>query len=1490
MEKQKRWHFYLILVVFVLTLYNILPTIFYYAQPLREPVDQDQAMQTAKRIVERVEKLEQNALDWVSAEAKHLNLKLISTNFDEFSYGLIEARFQNVKEANIFRNFLKEAGTRISNPVAQLQRSPLDEANSETVIIQRAFSVHLAPENVDNFFVFGEKTGEKYQEIVKGRTRFFLGALLNDKGKGELLEALAVNDSLANREDLFLEVVENLVEAKNSLEETPLYPLYLKSFGNFKNVDNSRFIVNKFGERLEQLKGKLNNRLTESETGEGNESEEIAAATKESLTRRLSLIEQAQRLLKDDQAAILAGSKRADLLASFEQAFATDKTFVSFDLNKEHPFFSKLTVDLDKDEVRLQLNDEAFALLQGKAESEEESFQKAILEKFVFEEINRLKNETDEEVAKADQGYFFPLAQLPGSETFLALDLKQVAGNKTEELVRYLSESYFPSSSDLKRENYPIWSYESYRNLPAHEQKLGMLVMAPVVVNGENFKNLNTRSIYVILRGMGKIMERANALSDKQFVETFQNDFAELSKTLQSQGFFGYAAPAYFGEEFAGDIIFELTDFYEPLLKATYEDFYVRGRGDIAILEFTDYEQRLLKTNEIDSKIHDEILKWRDQYYSAQVDTNPAGKYFVPPPTKNAYIENIKLNFKKFFRGDDRKILKWGLDLAGGKQVRIGLRDQNMRPVSAEEDLNQAVNELYSRVNKMGVSEVNIHIENENIILDFPGSQGLSASDLIKGSAMYFHIVNEQFSEQNEVLRNDVNQFLQEVWNEAQVTGKTDAASLNEIALEHLGGATGLGARPMTQAAQALKKAGLKLASPDEPVTSAFDDTVSKVARLRGDDIRDWQGKSHPLMIVFKNYALEGASLENIHTGQDQKFGNILIFGVRSSYGGGQEGSPRQDLYTWTSEFSGESIVGTLRAEYSGGDGYRMAVILNGEIISSPRLNEPLREQASIHGRFSQREVSKLASDLKAGSMTYTPEILSEQNISPDLGKTERVKGIQAALLGLCLVVGIMVAYYRFAGIVASVAIIFNLLIMWGILQNLDAALTLPGIAGIILTMGMAVDANVLVFERIREEYLKSKRLGSAIAVGYRKAFSAIVDSNLTTIIAALILIQFDSGPIKGFATTLSIGIASSMFTALFMTRFFFAGWIQKGERKELSMANWFGNMGTFNFFKLAKPVVPIFLMIIVCGNALNFVGEKSILGMDFTGGYSLTVDLQPNEEISYKKAVTDALINAGASHGDVSVQTLNKPHQLKVQLGMSMEDSEKPFYNLPQTVEIKEDDPKYRENPRIAWVVDALQKGGLSIQEDQKELLPQSWTSMSGQFSDAMRYQALYAIGLALISILIYTTYRFEFIYAISAILALAHDVLIALGVLALMHYFGVPVQIDLQVIGAIMTIIGYSLNDTIIVFDRIREDERILKRLKMPELINHALNATLSRTMMTSLTTLVVLLALVLFGGQAIFDFSFVMLLGVIFGTFSTLFIAAPLLLFFHKRQAEA
>lgn len=1510
MEKQKRWQFYLIVAVILLTLYNILPTIFFYTKSLHDPIDAARARGVTESIVARVNSLEQDAKDWIHSFAHLLGIKVKDVELAPNEPGTIKVSFADEKDAAIFKRLLPRAGALIPFMPSQLELYPEGLGNQDptTVLVARKIDVHLNPAEIDQMFQFSPKYDEQgnitpfYRDLVYDRATQLALGLAGPSKTALQLSMIAENPTDSQYDEVVLSIAKSLLDVDNALgKSSPLAKRSMASFAQSAQPPASELMQN-FLARAETLRATLTaqkDRLSAEEkrilgTGELMPFEQKQRISQ--LQSQLQTLESAVGLVKANlsnlqqaQAPLTEEELRSELTEGAAAANAGDKQQI-LDLQGRNPIVKAIIINWGDNRIQLQLYPDVLEIRENETKSEASAYLKDKVNQLVFQELARASRAADESITPADGSFAFPLETLTNSQSLLALDLGQLARQQVQRIAGELQATWLPQLVDFARSTYPIMTYEEFKNLSEENQRLGLVVYAPGINKENPPRGFRTGSIYVIARGLDPIIEKYQQNPNSEESRQAITAINQLQEILRQHGFIGYPGTSYgLDPAYRKDYIFELDDYYSPIILATREEFAIKGSKRFAVLDFTDVEQRILTQNKIDDRIQEDLLKQREDYHAAQVDVQATNKYLIPAPTKNVYWENLKLSLAKYFRGDDRKVLKWGLDLSGGKTVRIGLRDHNNRPVTNPDDLKQAVNELYTRVNNMGIAERTIHIEGNNIILDFPGSQNLSAADLIKASAMYFHIVNEKFSSQNPTLRNSVNQFLQDVWNEAVVTNRKDLESIKTIAWQHLGGAGDIPieARAISDSAKELYNNGLRLANPkDQSASHAFDDTVSTVAMLRGDDYREWEGQTHPLMILFNNFALEGSNLSNVQVGYDPSQGNVLSFGVKRSYDNAG-GSPRDDFYAWTSQFAEDKIAGTPKEAYSQGRGWRMAVILNDRIVSSPLLRAALRDGGTISGRFSQREANQLAADLKAGSLTFTPQILSEENVSPELGREERIQGIRASVIALVAVVAAMVGYYRFAGIVASCAVIFNILIMWGVLQNLGAALTLPGIAGIVLTIGMAVDANVLVFERIREEFSATGRLAQAIQAGYRKAFSAIIDSNVTTIIAALILTQFDSGPIKGFAVTLIIGIISSMFTSLFMTRYFFAGWVQNPKHKTLSMGQFIGKTN-FDFLAMAKPAIIISVIIMVLGSYLFIAERKTLFGMDFTGGYSLNIELVEKPEVeSYRLAVANSLLASGATSNDFQIRELSKPNHLRVQLGVGMEEKGHPFYQMPEALPEGKFAYKYEQNPRIEWLTKVIENAGLQIAPSQLDKLDTQWTVISGQLSDTMRNNALIALSIALICILLYITLRFEFTYALAAVIALVHDVIITLGVLAFFHWIGFPVQIDLQVIGAIMTIIGYSLNDTIIVFDRIREDLQNMRKMSYHDIINHALNVTLSRTIMTSGTTLLVLMCLVLFGGKSIFAFSLVMAIGVLVGTFSSLFIATPALLYLHNRE---
>jgi SecD/SecF fusion protein len=1501
MERPKRWQLAIIVIVILLTLYNILPTLFYYSKSLDKPVDKEQSKHIAHQIVERVDGLKNSSMDWVKAYTTHLGLKIKEAVFLEDTQ-FIKLTFSSEHNAALFKKYLTEAGIRIPFVPAQLKLAKEIEENSlSSVVIQRQIGMPISTEEVDQFFTFSFKRSSNnelspfYKDLMRDRQEQlalgFAGTSINYLKLNSLIESSDKKQD--NYKQELIELSRQVREVGEVFgENSSVAQRYFASFtqgleltANAKLDLIAKWIAD-LKEQLFQGEELEKNLLIEQKkrTEEGKfltADEQRALRNQKSVNKELSL---SLKLVTSKKTLFASGTPPLNLLGD-------QHSLENIEIGNKNPFVKEIKIEPASEQLIIVLHQD---LEPGQNKSENREYYDYLEGKakgMIVSEIARVAQRQDEKFTPKGEGaYSVSLSELNDSESLLALNLKAFAQARTKALTQFISQYWLPQHRDFQPDVFPVLDYEDFQKLSPEQQNLGLYFYSPVGeerLDEEHY--FRPQSIYVVSKGLHTILEKYDAYPESEESKLFLDDFYRLNDLLQQQGFFGYPAATYgFPKAYSKDYIFELNDYYSIYLKATRENFSVKGTQRYAVLEFTNLEQRILTTNKIKRSIQEELLKWRDDYYNAEISRNPIDKLLVPPPTKNIWWQNVKLNTYKYFNGDDDKVLRWGLDLAGGKSVHIGLKNQDGKFVTGKEELKEGVNELYNRVNKMGVSEVSIRIEGSNIVLDFPGAQGLSAAELITSSSMTFHIVNEKFGSGNAELYSSVKSFLQEVWNESVVTNRQSDQEINAIAWRMLGGNFNDQPNlPETEAAKILYESGLQIASSEDPSSGTFNETLSSIATWRGDDVAQWGGSANPLVIVYHNYALEGASLEGVQTQYNPNHGNALSFRVSSSYGQkqGKTGNPQNDFYSWTSQFAEGSISGTNKEVYSNGRGWRMAILLNNKVISAPALGYPLRSNGEIFGNFTQREVSQLAADLKAGALSYTPEILSEQNISPELGKEERDKGIIASLLGLVLVLGFMIWYYRFSGVVASIAVLFNLFIMWGVLQNLGAALTLPGIAGIILTVGMAVDANVLVFERMREEFAISNRISSAIQIGYKKAFSAILDSNITTIIAAIILIQFDSGPIKGFAVTLIIGIVSSMFTALFMTRYFFIVWARRNTGKSLTMLNIIKSIN-FNFLAKSKFIITTSLILIVLGAFFLFTERHSMFGMDFTGGYGVTLNLEDKgKNVDYKGEITKALYASGVSEGEVELKPLNKANILQLQLSVAMDEEGGAFHQMPQI----EKESEQALNPRLHWIITALKTNGVTLTQSSIVEANNTWTTVSGQLSDSMRTQALYGLGIAMLCILIYLSIRFEFKYAVSAIICLLHDVCVSLALLAILHFLGVPIQIDLQVIGAIMTIIGYSLNDTIIIFDRIREDVRLNRKLEFSVLVNDALNKTLSRTIITSLTTLIVLVALVLLGGSMIFDFSLIMAIGVVIGTLSSLFVASPMMIFLHYREEK-
>jgi len=671
----------------------------------------------------------------------------------------------------------------------------------------------------------------------------------------------------------------------------------------------------------------------------------------------------------------------------------------------------------------------------------------------------------------------------------------------------------------------------------------------------------------------------------------------------------------------------------------------------------------------------------------------------------------------------------------------------------------------------------------------------------------------------------------------------------------------------------------------------------------------------------------------------------------------------------------------------------QLAIILDGKLHSAPSIEGEISGRGQITGGgqgFSSDEQKRLITILKSGSVVVKPVLLSRSTIGPTLGENSISRGKIACISGMSIIFVFLIIYYMLAGIVSAISLMINLALLMTVLVMLGATLTLPGIAGIVLTVGMAVDANILIFERIREEKDKGKTIAQSIKNGFERAFVTIVDANVTTFITGFILANFGTGPIKGFASTLMIGIVTSLFSALFISKVIFAFFLEKGAiKKDLRMLRLL-TKPNINFLSLMKGAAFCSIILIVAGLACFFSVGQDKYGLDFTGGYNLqlkctagttqaqvqkdlgdvftnvqvvsikkdaqTADAEPFEtfDIKIKSTVSDKeAIEAETKRLEAAAENSTTPvvgdskddgsaefYKSRIKELLKNSIVHDPIYDLTLTPDVDNKALNIKFSLNLAETcnkeaINAALKNILTINkitydDDNKTAsisalyskgIDTTATRMQGRIyreiklatanganiklldpfpmstfigptvGHRLRDQVIIAIFFSLVAIIVYIRLRFrEFKYGIAAAAALIHDVMITLGVVTAARMAGiVDAEIDLPLIAAFLTIIGYSLNDTIVVFDRVREN---LPRIDMPfdKLMNLSINQTLSRTILTSLTTLVTLVILFVlnYGQRNVMEgFSFAMIVGVIVGTYSSIFVASPVLIKLHKRE---
>ena len=688
-----------------------------------------------------------------------------------------------------------------------------------------------------------------------------------------------------------------------------------------------------------------------------------------------------------------------------------------------------------------------------------------------------------------------------------------------------------------------------------------------------------------------------------------------------------------------------------------------------------------------------------------------------------------------------------------------------------------------------------------------------------------------------------------------------------------------------------------------------------------------------------------------IYPGSREKWGGEVYFALKSV--APITGADIQEVRVEGNQF-GQPVVG-FQLSATAGERFReltrkhlhepLAIVLDGNVISNPTINAEIGDRGIIEGNFTAQEAQELVFQLKSGALPAIPRFAEERSVGPSLGLDSIRKGTISGLVGLVAVFLFMIAYYRASGINANICLLLNFVVLMGFMTLFGLTLTVPGIAGIILTLGMAIDANVLIFERIKDELIESKTVQTAITNGFGKAFITIFDSNVTTLVSALFLLQFGTGPVRGFAVTLTVGLLVSMFTAIFISRLIYdivlkIRTAKTGRVTSLSI----GPIHSFRGLKI--PFMRFKVHFIIASLLLIAVGAWSLAtkginwGIDFRGGQEMQIRFAQTPE---PRAIEKDLRKSAT--GTITVVRFGKPEDNEILIRMDAKDDKGSLLSEDALAVKNQQILKALRTPESLanitsgkidlntantktiedYILEGIHSGTLSGSDEQGKALAmavqdfkrdnggilssmESLKKVPGM-SDAMfkylsgkafvgtfaverietvgptvgkelQSKAIQAVIGSLIGILLYAWFRFQFRFSVGAILSLVHDTLMAIGFLSLFQ-----VEVNLPTVAALLTLLGYSINDTIVVFDRIREHMKVTRKQEDDELFDKAINETLSRTMITSMLTFFVVFAMLVYGGEVLFSFSFVMTVGIIVGTYSSIFVASPYVLWWNK-----
>ena len=812
----------------------------------------------------------------------------------------------------------------------------------------------------------------------------------------------------------------------------------------------------------------------------------------------------------------------------------------------------------------------------------------------------------------------------------------------------------------------------------------------------------------------------------------------------------------------------------------------------------------------------------------------PTYQFYYAPPENLDQRERVK-----------QQAINLGLDLQGGIHLVLEVDQSNLSEDEKTDVVARALEIIRNRIDQFGVSEPIIHREGDwRIVVELPGVQDIERAKGLIGKTARLEF---------KILKSDADRtgIIEKIDRYLAAQAPVDTAKAEDPLL-------GQTTEDTPSLARYVRSYG-----PDFVVTE--DNILTVRELLNRPDIQKllppdaqflWNSKVEEmgdgqfyraLYYLKRRVEMTGEILSDASVTTGQSFENA-----------------GQPIVNFTTTSQGVRLFGRVTGANVG---ERMAIILDDQVYSAPTIRSKISQGSGIiEGTGTIDEAKDLAIVLRAGALPADVQIVEDRTVGPSLGRDSIEQGKNAALIGLVIVIIFMVIYYGFSGLVADLALVLNLVFVMAILAAFQGTLTLPGIAGIILTIGMAVDANVLILERIREELRAEKTVRVAIENGYARAVQTIVDANVTTIITAIVLYQYGTGPIKGFALTLMIGIISSMFTAIFVTRTVYDTIVSRQTNPRLSIGRLrvFGDT-SINFLGVRRGAFIFSAVLILLGLGSTITKGGYNLGIDFAGGTLLELHFDPPASVG----------DIRQSLGDVRVGDQN----------MDLRNSEIKEFGSVNDILIRVEEEA--EGTAIADAIKTRLKSDFSgnIRDATEWLRRQE--AVGPKIGEELKTNAIYAILVSMILIIIYVWWRFRQIeFGIAAVIALFHDVMITMGIFSVLNW-----EISLAIVAALLTIVGYSLNDTIVVYDRIREDIKLYRRDTFASVINRAINECLNRTVLTSGTTMLVVLSLIFLGGEVIRDFAFALLIGVIVGTYSSAFVASPIVVEWHnRREAKA